>query len=372
MNLGKFFLSPPGKLFAVIIGLTLYYLVFVFPANTLASYLGYPLVDDLMSAPFHAYELIIWFALLAPILGRFFYQKFKNVASRHFMALTMTWAGVGFFLFFPTLILKALNALFSFEQNTLFTITVIFLVLIGVISLLGIINASLLFVKKIQIKDARITQASTAIQLSDVHIGSRSKVYIKKLVSRVNKINADKVFITGDLVDLSAVNESDLAILKSINSPVYFVTGNHDRYVSLDRLLPILERQDFIILRNETLQLDHFDLTGIDDAESPRQVERVLEKISLNSERFNILLYHRPQGFEAATAKGVDLMLSGHTHNGQIVPFNFMVKQVFNDIKGTIKRGGAILHVSTGTSTWGPIMRIGSVNEITLISLEPV
>ena len=87
--------------------------------------------------------------------------------------------------------------------------------------------------------------------------------------------------------------------------------------------------------------------------------------------RFNILLYHRPSGWEDAISHGVDLMLSGHTHNGQIFPFNFLVKQQFARIKGHYQKDNAHLYVNCGTGTWGPLMRLGSLNEISCFDLLP-
>ena len=95
-----------------------------------------------------------------------------------------------------------------------------------------------------------------------------------------------------------------------------------------------------------------------------------------------MLLYHRPLGWEAAVEHGVDLMLSGHTHNGQIFPFNLLVKRQFRRISGLYSskdsgkdgaagRPNAHLYVSPGTGTWGPLMRLGSLNEITCIDVKP-
>jgi predicted MPP superfamily phosphohydrolase len=82
-------------------------------------------------------------------------------------------------------------------------------------------------------------------------------------------------------------------------------------------------------------------------------------------------LYHRPRGLEAAANAGVDLMISGHTHNGQIVPFNFVVRRVFERAVGLFSEGLTQLYVSPGTGTWGPIMRLGSRGEITLFEVQP-
>ncbi len=105
--------------------------------------------------------------------------------------------------------------------------------------------------------------------------------------------------------------------------------------------------------------------------EDALQVKRQLDLLDINQQAFVLLLYHRPKGLEAAAAAGVDLMLSGHTHNGQIVPFNLIVKRVFDRIKGMYHLNQTRLYVSQGTGTWGPVMRVGTRSEITLFELSP-
>ena len=109
----------------------------------------------------------------------------------------------------------------------------------------------------------------------------------------------------------------------------------------------------------------------MDDADNPHQVATQLGRMRLLPGPFTLLLYHRPDGFEAAAEAGVDLMITGHTHNGQIAPFNWLVKRRFPRIAGLFQHAGASLYVSPGTGTWGPPMRLGSVNEVTLIELYP-
>jgi len=69
-----------------------------------------------------------------------------------------------------------------------------------------------------------------------------------------------------------------------------------------------------------------YKFIGIDDQEDALQVNKQLANIEVNRDIFSILLYHRPVGLEACDDHGVDLMLSGHTHGGQIVPFNFFIR----------------------------------------------
>ena len=80
-------------------------------------------------------------------------------------------------------------------------------------------------------------------------------------------------------------------------------------------------------------------ILGIDDRDDAHQVEQELVKIEVDRRAFSILLYHRPHGLEAAEASGIDLMISGHTHNGQIFPFNLVVNRVFDRVAGMYQLG---------------------------------
>ena len=85
---------------------------------------------------------------------------------------------------------------------------------------------------------------------------------------------------------------------------------------------------------------------------------------------FNLLLVHKPSIWERAQ-EFTDLMLSGHTHNGQIVPFNFLVRMKFKTVYGLFKEKQSRLFVSSGSGTWGPRMRIGTQNEILKVEITP-
>ena len=124
------------------------------------------------------------------------------------------------------------------------------------------------------------------------------------------------------------------------------------------------------VLRNESLEVGPFQLVGIDDAEPKTQVGRMLPYLPALPDRYRILLYHRPDGARDAADWGAHLMLCGHTHNGQIVPFNYIVRRVFPRICGLYRIDGLHLYVSQGTGTWGPILRLGSRCEIGVLHLQ--
>ena len=226
-------------------------------------------------------------------------------------------------------------------------------------------------VRHMNLSSDRLEQPLRVIQISDVHIGSRSDRFLKQVVDRINSENPDLVVITGDLVDSSSVDQNALSALGELTASCFFVPGNHDRWVDLDALVTALENLGVVVIRNSEVEVKGIRIIGIDDADNPRQVANVLPQIIRDSERFSILLYHRPHGWEDAVRYGIDLKLSGHTHNGQIFPFNYLVRRMFPRIVGLFERDGRWLYVSPGTGTWGPFLRIGSRNEITCFNLCP-
>lgn len=297
----------------------------------------------------------------ATISGAFFH----NFITRLFYIAASTWLGVG---------LLFISVLFVFEFiNILFrppAITAGWLIIgaAAVLSICSIINAQLLFVRKIQ---ATAPVDMKLVQLSDIHIGSVGANFLNRVVEKTKQLKPDVVLITGDLMDPHGSFKSNgFSVLNDIEAPVFFVTGNHEGYADLDRVGKVLKNAKVRWLRNEAVDFNGIEIIGIDDSDSKSQVAKRLEGIAVEPEKFNVLMYHRPDGFEAAADKGVDLMLAGHTHNGQIFPFNFFVRLFFRYMKGLYKHDDCLLYVSPGTGTWGPRMRLGSRSEVVLIELE--
>ena len=290
--------------------------------------------------------------------------KFPCSAWRIFMRLSAIGLGVGWICLVIIISHDLLHLVFKFPISTSRWVV---LGLIVSLTIYSLINAMRLEVKTIEVTapvEKRI------VHWSDVHLGSVSSRHLKHLVEKTNALNSDLVLITGDLVDPQGNLTSDsLTPLNSLTAPAYFVTGNHERYVGLGKVMSLLEKTPVIVLRNEVVLFDSLQLVGIDDSDNRDQVRRNLAALELNPDFFTILLYHQPEGFKDAEAAGVDLMLSGHTHNGQIWPFHRMVRLRFKYVKGLHTIGDMNLYVSTGSGTWGPPMRLGSRNQITMIKL---
>lgn len=245
--------------------------------------------------------------------------------------------------------------------------------LVGAISAaVGIWSAITPLVKSIVLSSSKVDDRLRFVQITDVHIGSRSKDFLDVVVHRINQINPDFLCITGDFIDATGVSQSDLESLATLRCPIYFSIGNHERYEDLDDIVMRLENLGVQVLRNrQVMHSDAVQVIGIDDMDDALQVQRELGPIDLHDDAYKILLYHRPRGLESAAARGIDLMLSGHTHNGQIIPFNLVVNRVFEMSQGLFTHGHTHLYVSQGTGTWGPVMRFGTRSEITLFEVNP-
>jgi predicted MPP superfamily phosphohydrolase len=282
--------------------------------------------------------------------------------------LVVHWMGASFIFAVLVLGYEILRLPFSFDDAA----ATQWIVIIGLLLILVALVAShYLKVKKIEIRSPKLTQRHRIVQISDVHIGSRQGGFMARVVNRINDLSPDIVVITGDLIDSSAVEIESLKPLERLQAKTYFSIGNHERYANLTKALEMLESLGVVPLRQASRIDRELQLIGIDDADHHGHVAEQLPSVDIDRAYFTVLLYHRPVGWEAAIGHGIDLMLSGHTHNGQIFPFNYVVRQQFARISGLYRQQDAHLYVSSGTGTWGPLMRLGSFNEISCFDLIP-
>ncbi len=331
------------------------YLVYIYPLHRITEWLGYP---ALLKLP----TLVGLWLIVTAIL----WLSFRST-SRALEIILYNWMGIGFVFFSLCFIYEVLRLGLTLND---YWAAVIILVVGACVVIFAFATAQRLRCKQLQFRDPRFTRKYRLIQISDVHIGSRSSRFLSRVVATINTKHPDLVLITGDFLDAKRVGPEDIAPLKALNAPIYFSIGNHERYVGLERVIPMLEDAGCMVLRGETVKHGELQLIGIDDAEDQNQIGTELAKIDLNAECFKVLLYHRPLGWDAALASDINLMLSGHTHNGQIFPFNWLVRQQFKRIRGLHTRDNRHLYVSPGTGTWGPAMRLGSRNEVTCIDLK--
>jgi predicted MPP superfamily phosphohydrolase len=302
--------------------------------------------------------------IVGPILCRVVYERQPNAATRMLAATALTWLGLCFQLFVMMLVFEAVNLAVPLPPHVA---GLVIAALIAALGVGGFVNAQLLHVRRVAVPGPAAIAGQTIVQISDVHIGSRSPHLLKRIVARVNALQPDHVVITGDLVDFAGISRTELAPLGEFSTAAYFAIGNHERYVDLAAIDERLRALGLIVLRDQAVTSGAFQFIGIDDVDSAARIPAALSRVDLSAAHYSVLLYHRPDGFEAAADKGIDLMLAGHTHAGQLIPFNLIVKRVYPRLRGLFELNGSRLYVSPGTGTWGPILRIGSRSEITLI-----
>jgi predicted MPP superfamily phosphohydrolase len=223
----------------------------------------------------------------------------------------------------------------------------------------------------------------TIAQLTDVHVGPTiGRRFIESVVEKANGTRPDIVVITGDLVDGSVEGlRSHLAPLGRLKARygVYFVTGNHEYYSGADPWIEELRRMGITVLRNERVVIGDpgasLDLVGVDDYSAHRfggghgpDLAKAL--VGRDPERASVLLAHQPREVERASALGMGLQISGHTHGGQIWPFNHAVGLVQPYVSGLHRHSkDTQIYVSRGTGYWGPPMRLLAPAEVTKIIL---
>jgi len=223
---------------------------------------------------------------------------------------------------------------------------------------------------------------TTIVQISDVHIGNTIKRHhIEKIVRKINRLEADVVVITGDLVDGSVSRlrhaAEPLAELSS-RFGTFFVTGNHEYYSRADEWVAELRRMGITVLRNERVAIGtdeaSFDLAGVDDPTANHRggaSDVVAACEGRDPAHEVVLLAHQPKTIHDAATNDVGLQLSGHTHGGQIWPFGWIVGFTQPYMRGLHHHNERTqIYVSCGTNHWGPPMRLGAAPEITHLSLH--
>jgi len=226
-------------------------------------------------------------------------------------------------------------------------------------------------------------QGFTIVQITDVHVGPTiGRDYVEAIVASVNGLDADVVAITGDLVDGSvrqlSAHVEPLARLSSRHG-TFFVTGNHEYYSGVGAWVSELRRLGLNVLVNEHVVLDHegasLVLAGVTDFgahhydASHRSDPGAALAGAPADAGAKVLLAHQPRSAGAAARAGFDLQLSGHTHGGQFLPWNFFVRFQQPFTAGLERLGRLWVYTSRGTGYWGPPKRFGAPSEITRVRL---
>ena len=217
-----------------------------------------------------------------------------------------------------------------------------------------------------------------AMQLSDIHVGHhRGRNYLEKIVDETNQRKPDIVLITGDLIDSeSAFLPGELEPLTRFSAPVYYVGGNHEKYVDAERAFALVKKYGVNVLRNQVTETHGLQLVGLDymnadadrfdlhPSDDPRTIQSVLPSLHLKDGVPSVLLHHSPAGAEYAAANGIDLIIAGHTHGGQFFAGTLVATAVFPFTHGLYHRGDLQVFVSQGVGTYMSRVRLGTSKRV--------
>jgi predicted MPP superfamily phosphohydrolase len=249
----------------------------------------------------------------------------------------------------------------------------------------GFINSRNPRIRVLDLNVAKTIQGSKALKIamaSDIHLGTLvGEKGASRLVRMINGLHPDIILLAGDLVDedLKPVIRRNLGeTLKNLHAPlgVYAITGNHEYIGGATEAVAYLTAHNIKFL-SDTVELidDRFYLAGRDDRDKSRftgkQRKPLAEILKSADQAYPILLMdHQPFQLSKPEELGVDLQLSGHTHHGQIWPFNYITNAIYELSCGYLKKGNTHIYVSSGFGTWGPPIRLGNRPEVVSITLH--
>ena len=343
-----------------------------------------------------AYLILAIFMILmvvAPIVVRISERHGYETLARGLAYIGFTWMGLIFifisvsFFFDICRLLHFLAKMLTRSPLEDFTLslrnfcTIAILVSFAVV-IYGYFEALHIRTEHVTVKTCKIPEKIgrfRVVQISDVHLGLIvGESRLKRILRQVRDARPDILVSTGDLVDGQM---DDLEMLTDMFQKIsatygkFAVTGNHEFYAGIDRALAFTEKAGFTVLRGEGLTVSNFlNVAGVDDPARKRygpdreaSEKALLEKMP--REKFTLFLKHQPV-ISSESLGMFDLQLSGHTHKGQIFPFNLVTKIFYRMHTGLSKvDGNALLYVSRGSGTWGPPVRFLSPPEVTVIDI---
>ena len=382
-----------------------YILIIVIFTNLYVCFGGYALLRSLISGiankKYYYNALKIYFFLFIQFAGFYFYLRYASGGLRSLFGLASSyWVLLLFVPFFLLAdILSFGSSVFCYARKALFPKSpavsagriAIFKRWVRIISL--VLAFAAIALGSYSARYAKITKYSVSVEkpmpgkglrvamFSDTHIGSMvGKKQMARLVEKVNSLEADLVFIVGDIVDRTLdvyKNENINEELRMLKAPmgVYAVPGNHDYFArNIEELKELLSGGNVKLLADETVLVDNaFYLVGRKDFSSGRWGDALKPLNELTAELDAslplILLQHQPLNLGETEKAGIDLQVSGHTHQGQIWPARFFTKRIYENDYGLLYKGKSAIVVTSGYGTWGPPLRIGTRAEIVCIDL---
>ena len=339
--------------------------------------------------------ILFWLVAFSYLIGRVLERSGAMMLAEPIIKTGSWWLGAMVYLtllFLLVDIIRGLNGLFNASELLRFGWkdttgrTIIFAVyaLSAVFLVAGYFSAKIPVVRTQAIKIEKSVPGGMqkVVLASDIHLGMMiSNGRLKRLVKAVNKQNADIVLLAGDVFDedLGSVIKNNMGdLLKKLEAKhgVYAILGNHEFYGDADTAEKYLKDHQIVVLRDSVAVTENgMTIVGREDltwenmtGKERKTLEELL--VGANTENPVIVMDHQPYNLADVSKHSVDLQVSGHTHNGQMWPFNYITGALFEISKGYGKIGNTHFYVSSGFGTWGPPIRTNSRSEIVVLEVS--
>ena len=333
------------------------------------------------------YIIVFWTVVSMFIAGSVLERTATSAFSEWICRIGAFWLAFMLYLVIAVVlidIIRIFNYFFhflpEFTQLVKFCLGLTVFSIVSLIVIGGHINALWINVKEIPLTIHKKVSGSAEVKIlmaSDIHLGALiGERRERHLLNIIRKQKPDLVLLCGDLVDgeIAPVLRKKLGRhIQEIKTPlgVYAITGNHEYIGSIQKTLPYLQSIHIRVLMDENITLSNgIQLVGrIDHSAGRRQPLSGLLS-GIDPDKPIIVMNHQPFNLQEAADAKVDLHLSGHTHHGQLWPFNYITEAIFKLSWGLLKKGDTNFYVSSGYGTWGPPVRIGNRPEVVVFKLK--
>lgn len=336
------------------------------------------------------YPWIFLFVSASYVIGRFLERAWISPVSSMFTFVGSFWLAMMIYLLMAVVVVDLVRVviyflpskpafLLNYYQDVKKYLFFGVVLITGLVVLAGHINALNPRVKRLDIKIDKKAGTMKTLHIaaaSDIHMGTLvGPRRTAKLVRMLNECNADMILLAGDIVDedLAPVIHNDLGrSLLKLKAPlgVYAITGNHEYIGGADSAVKYLQEHGIQMLRDTAIEINgSFYLAGRNDRDSKRfssrerkTIDKVLEGVNFSLPV--LMMDHQPFNLQQVVDAGVDFQLSGHTHHGQLWPFGYITKAIYEVSWGYKQKGNSHFYVSSGYGGWGPSVRTGNRPEI--------
>jgi predicted MPP superfamily phosphohydrolase len=335
------------------------------------------------NVPRWAFVMAAVFLAASYILARFLDRAGWSALAAPLEFVGATWMGVVFLAFCAFLSVDIVTGFGTFFRSQTLGFRGWALVAAGVLSLIALVQG--LRAPVVREHEVRLNglpkelDGTTLVLLSDMHLGTLiGKEWLAARVEQVKELKPDLVILCGDILEGDSRREDELAsLLGGFAAPLgtFAVTGNHEYYAGVEKSVVTLKGAGLTVLRDRSVEVrPGLVLAGVDDLTARRQYgldgAALGKALSGRPPGATIFLSHTPWKAGEAAREGAGLMLSGHTHAGQIWPFGYLARINYPVFEGRYDVGGMPVLVCRGTGTWGPRMRLWRPGEILRITLR--